>query len=245
MVRKFITAFALLALFGSCKPTMMSFTTDTITTEYVKDLLSKARIPFNREESMEVKVFVARLNERLIDRDGIAEETIINTQSKKKGVGIAVEGNYHELYIITTSNAIEKSIFLPAIFNADSICIGLGPALIGTWGAAGDLKYTKKLHCKPKRDEEVNEPIWKYIVKQNEYCRSKSIFHPKDPSTTKIEVKFQTNMKQKITSLTEFNVVTIYNMSPNRFGGNKALVYDIAEVFEDDQALHFKFLKSF
>ena len=53
MVRKFITAFALLVLFGSCKPTMMSFTTDTITTEYVKDLLSKARIPFNSEDSME------------------------------------------------------------------------------------------------------------------------------------------------------------------------------------------------
>lgn len=239
MVRNTLFAILLLTLVG-CKPTQVSFSADDITPAYIKKLLVIAK---EKDTSFtNGNIFVAELNEDLVNRDGIAEETIINSESKKPGLGVTIIGNSYQLFIITANNSSKRSIFLPAIFNSEGECIGLGPALVGVWGA-GELQFTKRLRCKPNR--KTQEAVWKYSVKENEYGKTGSIFDPKDKSITKLEIKFEANTKKNIPSLADFRITNIYNISPNRFGGNKPLVFNIATIFEDDHALYFKLLRPF
>lgn len=240
MVRNnLITILVLLILVG-CKPTQVSFSAKDITADYVKKLLATAN---EKDTSFTPgNIFVADLEEDLVNRDGIAEETIINSKSEKPRSGVTIDGNSYQLFIITLNNEKNRSIFLPAIFNSEEECIGLGPALIGDWGA-GQLKFTKRLRCKPNR--KTHEAIWKYPVKENEYGKTGRTSDPKDGTITKLEIKFETNTKKNIPSLADFRIINIYTISPNRFGGNKPLVFNIANIFEDDQALYFKHLKTF
>ena len=239
MVRNILFAILLLTVVG-CKPTQVSFSDADINADYVKKLLVTAK---EKDTSFTSgNIFVAELTEDLVNRDGIAEETIINSESKNPVSGITIDGNSYKLFIITINNSARRSIFLPAIFNSEEECIGLGPALVGDWGA-GQLKYTKRLRCKPNR--KTHEAIWKYPVKENEFGKTGSTRDPKDKTITKLEIKFETDTKKNISSLADFRIINIYNISPNRFGGNKPLVFNIANIFEDDHALYFKLLRPF
>ena len=234
-----ITILVFLILVG-CKPTQVSFSAEDITPAYIKKLLVIAN---EKDTSFTTgNIFVADLEEDLVNRDGIAEETIINSKSEKNRSGVTIDGNSYRLFIITLDNEKNRSIFLPAIFNSEEECIGLGPALIGDWGA-GQLKFTKRLRCKPTR--KTHDAIWKYPVKENEYGKTRRTSDPKDGTITKLEIKFETNTKKNIPSLADFRIINIYTISPNRFGGNKPLVFNNSNIFEDDQALYFKHLKTF
>lgn len=240
MVRNILFAILLLLVLVGCKPTQVSFSVDDINADYIKKLLVTAK---EKDTSFtNGNIFVAELNEDLVNRDGIAEETIINSESKNPVSGITIDGNSYQLFIITINNSSRRSIFLPAIFNSEGVCIGLGPALVGDWGA-GQLKYNKRLRCKPNR--KTHEAKWEYAVKENEFGKTGNITDPKDKTITKLEIKFETNSTKNISSLADFRIINIYNISPNRFGGNKPLVFNIATIFEDDHALYFKLLRPF
>ncbi len=240
MVRKILFAITLLTVLVGCKSTQVSFSAEDITPAYIKKLLVIANE--NDTSFSSGNIFVADLEEDLVNRDGIAEETIINSKSAKPRSGVTIDGNSYQLFIITVDNEKNRSIFLPAIFNSEEECIGLGPALVGDWGA-GQLKFTKRLRCEPNR--KTHEAIWKYPVKENEYGKSKRSTDPDDKTITKLEIKFETNSAKKIPTLADFRIINIYTISPNRFGGNKPLVFNIENIFEDDQALYFKHLKTF
>lgn len=240
MVRKILIAIAVLFILVGCKPTQVSFSVDDINVDYVKKLLRTAK---EKDTSFSSgTIFVAELEEDMINRDGIAEQTIINKKSNKPRSGVAMIGNSYKLFIITANSPNSRSIFLPAIFTADDECIGLGPALVGSFGA-GQLKYVKRLHCKPNR--KTHEARWEYSPKENEFGRTGNIADPKDGSITKVEIKFETDSKKNISTLADFKIINVYNIAPNRFGGNKPLVFNIASIFEDDRALHFEHLKTF
>jgi hypothetical protein len=240
MVRKILFPIVLLTLVG-CKPTQVSFSESDITADYVKKLLITAKETADTSFTKGT-IFIANLEEDLINRDGIAEQTIVNTKSNNPRSGVAMIGNSYKLFIITTNSLNNRSIFLPAIFTADDECIGLGPALIGDFGA-GQLNYKKRIRCKPNR--KTHEAKWEYSIKENEFGKTGSILDPKDNSFAKLEITFETDSKKNISSLADFRIVNIYNISPNRFGGNKPLVFNIATIFEDDQALYFKLLRPF
>lgn len=240
MVRKILIAIASLFILVGCKPTQVSFSENDITTDYVRKLLTVAKD--TNTSFTGGNIFVADLEEDLINRDGIAEQTIMNKESDKPRSGVVMTGNTYKLFIITTNHPKNRSIFLPAIFNAQDSCIGLGPALVGDFGA-GQLNYTKRIRCKPNR--KTHEAKWEYSIKENEFGKTGSNLDPKDNSIAKLEITFETDSKKKISSLADFRIINIYTLSPNRFGGNKPLVFNIANVFEDDQALYFKLLRSF
>jgi hypothetical protein len=240
MVRNILFAIATLFVLIGCKPTQVSFSADDINADYVKRLL---RIAKEKDTSFSSgTIFVAELEEDLINRDGIAEQTIMNTKSNKPRSGVTMIGNTYKLFIITANSPNNRSIFLPAIFNAADECIGLGPALVGDFGA-GQLNYNKRIRCKPNR--KTHEAKWEYSVKENEFGKTGSVLDPKDNSIAKLEITFETDLKKKISSLADFRIINIYNLSPNRFGGNKPLVFNIATIFEDDKALYFKLLRPF
>lgn len=245
MVRNTLFAILLLTLVG-CKPTQVSFSAKDITADYVKKLLVTAQtksVPIESDTAFtSYSIFVAELKEQLTNRDGIAEETILNKKSKNPGSGVVIRGSSYQLFIITANNSAQASIFLPAIFNAEGDCIGLGPALVGTWGA-GSITFNRRIRCKPNR--KTKEAVWIYPVKENEFGKTGDIFDPKEDARSKIQIRFEGDTKKDINSLADFKILNIYNISPNRFGGNKPLVFNIAEIFEDDHALYFKLLTSF
>lgn len=245
MVRKILIPIALFFILVGCKPTQVSFSAKDITAEYVKKLLVTAKtksIPIEDDTAFSsYNVFVAELKEQLINRDGIAEETIMNKVSKNPRSGIVTKGTSYKLFIVTANNSAQPGIFLPAIFDADNNCIGLGPALVGTWGA-GSLTFNRRIRCKPNR--KTKEAVWIYPIKENEFGKTGDIFDPKEEARSKIQIRFEGDIKKDINSLADFKIVNIYTISPNRFGGNKPLIFNIAEIFEDDHALYFKLLKS-
>jgi hypothetical protein len=247
MVRNIIITILVLLILVGCKPTQVNFSAKDITAEYVKKLLVTAEtksVPIKEDTAFtSYSVFVAELKEQLTNRDGIAEETILNKKSKNPGSGVAIRGSSYQLFIVTANNSAQPSIFLPAIFNAEGDCIGLGPALVGTWGA-GSITFNRRIRCKPNR--KTKEAVWIYPVKENEFGKTGEILDPKDDNTgSKIQIRFEGDTKKNISSLADFKIVSIYKISPNRFGGNKPLVFNIAEIFEDDHALYFKLLTSF
>jgi hypothetical protein len=256
------TLLAILSVFiflMGCKPAMMTFKPDDLDLNYVKSLIVKAKgvkKDFSTDTKMNntvgpedtafstMKIFEAVLVDDYVKRDGIAEETIINTESKHQTPSLAMISNSYQFYIITadTSRPGSACIFIPTIFNANDSCIGLGPALIGTW-AAGQIKYFKTLKYYSKK--KGSKTGWVYEKKENEYHKSKSIYDPLNDARTKVEIKFEADEKKNIAKLPFLRIINIFNTAENRFGGHKPLVFQISQVFEDPDALLFHVFKTF
>jgi hypothetical protein len=255
------TRLAILSVFiflMGCKPAMMTFKPDDLDLNYVKNLIVKAKGIRNHSETdiknnsvgqedtafSTMKIFEAVLVDDYVKRDGIAEETIINTESKHKTPSLAMISNSYKLYIITadTSRPGSACIFIPTIFNAGDSCIGLGPALLGTW-AAGQIKYFKTLKYYSKKKGKKSG--WVYEEKENEFKKSKSIYDPLNDARTKVEIKFEADEKKNIARLPYLRIINIFNTAENRFGGHKPLVFQIDQVFEDPDALLFHLFKTF
>ena len=217
-----------------CEPTKIAFSPANINTTYVKSLLRVAKQGDTNFTAG--KIFIAELVEDYVDRDGIAEETIVNTSSAKPKLRLAKKGLSYRLFVITTDAPQHACIFLPTIFNGEDTCIGLGPASIGVWGA-GELKFFKKLEFYANR--KTGKGVWKYPKKDNEYSGSHSIYDPHNSARTKIEIKFVADVKKNLARLDSFKITDIINVSENRFGGVKPLIFNIASIFEDSAALSF------
>lgn len=189
------------------------------------------------------EIFVADLSEDYVERDGIGEKTIMNDNSTKDRLGITLQDKRYKLFIIsTTGTANNESIFIPAIFDGSNNCIGLGPAMIGTFGP-GELIYFKRLTFYPKKKK--GKIDWVYDKKGSEFKKSGSVYDPYDRSRTKINIIYNLDETEKdIPQLKSFRVIKILQISENRFGGNKPLIYDISSVFEDPDALFFLFLRN-
>lgn len=231
-----ITGLILLVLAG-CKPSQISFQPSQLNKTYVQHLLTVAKQPATVTSG---KVFVAELTEDFVDRDGIGEKTIVNQRSNKEQLGVPLLDKSYKLFIITAKDGDNRNcLFIPAIFNASNQCIGLGSALIGNYGA-GEITFFKRMTFYTKKKH--GKTGWVYDEKGSEFKKGKSIFDPYDHSKTKISIAFQTEEEDDIPELRSFRITRILQLNDNRFGGNKALIYNIASVFEDPDALLFAFL---
>lgn len=241
-MKPIVSSIIILFILVGCKPAKISFKPDQINTNYVRQLLTIANQP-NASEIKGGKIFVADLSEDYVERDGIGEKTIINDNSTKDRLGIPLLDKRYKLFIISTTGTVNnESIFIPAIFDASNNCIGLGPAMIGVFGP-GELTYFKRLTYYPKKKK--GKIDWVYDKKGSEFKKSASIFDPYDRSRTKINIIYQLDeMDKDIAELKSFRVTKILQISENRFGGNKPLIYNISSVFEDPDALFFLFLRN-
>lgn len=245
MVRKILLATSIVLLIIGCKPTEFAFKDDDINIALVKNILSVAKED-GADKITGGHIFVAPLYENFIERDGIGEKTIVNQNSTKQRLDLPVIDKSYELFIITTEGSgTQLAIFIPGIFKGlkgtnSYKCIGLGPALIGKYGE-GELVFYKKVKYYAKKKK--GKIGWVYDVKASEF-KNGSIFDPFDLSKTKFNVLFQTADTNLISELPRFTVSTILQLSDNRFGGTKPLVYNIASVFEDAEALRFDSLRT-
>lgn len=240
MVRNILFSILLLIIVG-CKPTQVAFNETSITKDYVANILHLVKED-TAHKITGGKIFIADLYENFISRDGIAEKTIINQNSTKQRLDLPLIDKTYKLFIITTEGTDSReAIFIPAIFQGMDKCIGLGPALIGKFGP-GELAFYKKAKFYSKK--KAGHIGWVYDRKSSEF-KSGDIFDPFDDSKTKFNVLFQTIDTTDISDLNQFNITNILQLSDNRFGGKKPLVYNIASVFEDPEALNFIFLRKF
>ncbi len=241
-MKTILLSIIILAILAGCKPAQISFKPDQINTNYIKQLLILANQP-NASAITGGKIFVADLSEDYVERDGIGEKTIMNDNSTKERLGIPLQDKQYKLFIISTTGTVtNESIFIPAIFDGSNNCIGLGPALVGSFGP-GELIYFKRLTYYPKKKK--GKIGWVYDKKASEFKKSGSVYDPYDRLRTKINIIYQLDeMDKDIPELTSFRVTKILQISENRFGGNKPLIYNISSVFEDPDALFFLFLRN-
>lgn len=229
-----------------CKPTEFAFKDDDIDMNFVKEILMLAK----QDTANKVSgghIFVAELYDSFIERDGIGEKIISNQNSNKQRLDLPLTDKTYELFIITTEGSQNReAIFIPAIFTGlkgtkSHKCIGLGPALIGKYGPGELVFYRKAKYYAKKKKGKIG---WVYDKKGSEF-KNGSIFDKFDSSKTKFNVLFQTADTSYISELPQFSITTILQLSDNRFGGKKPLVFNIASVFEDPEALNFIFLRTF
>jgi len=246
MVRNIIITILVLLILVGCKPTEFAFKDDKIDFKFVKEILTMAK----QDSTNQVtggQIFVAELYDNFIERDGIGEKTIANINSNKQKLDLPVVDKTYELFIITTGGSPNnEAIYLPAIFTGikgtkSHKCIGLGPALVGIYGP-GELVFFRKVNYYAKKKK--GKIGWVYDKKVSEF-KNGSIYNKFDSTKTKFNVLFQTADTSYISELPQFSITNILQLSDNRFGGKKPLVYNIASVFEDPQALSFIFLRTF
>jgi hypothetical protein len=246
MVRTILLIVSVFLFLIGCKPTEFAFKDEKIDLNFVKEILTLAK----QDSTNQVTgghIFVAELYDNFIERDGIAEKTIANINSSKQKLDLPVVDKTYELFIITTEGSQKReAIYVPAIFTGvkgtkSHKCIGLGPALVGIYGPGELVFYRKAKYYAKKKKGKIG---WVYDKKGSEF-KNGSIYDKFDSSKTKFNVLFQTADTSYISDLPQFSITHILQLSDNRFGGKKPLVYNIASVFEDPQALNFIFLRTF
>jgi hypothetical protein len=184
------------------------------------------------------KIFMAQLTDKFVGRDTIAQKTIMNEYSQKESLSIPLSDKSYKLFVITVSGVgfTDNAIFLPATFSANK-CIGVGPALLGLF-SPGELLFTKKLkYCRKKER-------WLYDKKESEFGKH-GIYAPHDSTKTKLYIKFQCDTEDDFTDVAEFRIKDIFQINDNKIGENRPLIFNINSVFEDPDALYFKFFRNF
>lgn len=245
MVRNILFIVSIFFLLPGCKPTEFAFKDDNIDINFVKEILALAKQD-TANKVTGAHIFVAELYDSYIERDGIGEKIIANQNSSKQRLDLPVTDKTYELFLITTEGSQNReAIFVPAIFigvkgTNSHKCIGLGPALIGKYGPGELVFYRKAKYYARKKKGKIG---WVYDKKGSEF-KNGSIFNKFDSSKTKFSVLFQTGDTAYISELPRFSITTILQLSDNRFGGKKPLVFNIATVFEDPEALNFIFLRT-
>src|ERR1700730_2118310 len=80
-----------------------------------------------------VTVFKAKLEERLVERDGIPEFKLINTETFRPELKNPEAGNYNLLYLFyfDTDPSTNLCIFLSTRYDVRHQCTKLGPAYLG------------------------------------------------------------------------------------------------------------------
>jgi len=241
MVRKILTIlFISIALF-SCKPTQLSFSPAQMNITHVKNMFATDK-NYDTSKIKSGKIYVANLSENYIYRDGLAEKTIMNDSSTKQKLEIPLLDKKFKLFVITTKiDTINAAIFLPAILDGANRCIGMGPALIGKYDY-GELVFYKRIKFYSKKKGRKNEWV---LDKKSTYYPNGSLYSPFDLSKTKLNIRFITSEIDPIPELSAFTVTQIYQLSDNRFGGKKPLIFNIGTIFEDPDALRFSYFTKF
>ena len=239
-------------LMSGCRLPGIAFSDDTPDIAYIKQLAVTAR-GFRGNERQDalnsivdpedtaytrMRMYQCVLKEAAQLRNSVVEETILNKDHPDADGIEPMVGHEFRLYMAVMG---EKSgglaVFMPAMFNADSVCLRLGPAWIGTWNA-GELLFYKTL--RHRGDRKGGPGKWIYDRKENEDRRTRSIIlYGTNKQLRKQSVRFVTDRIEGIASLDSFRVVRIFRRSPSQIGADKGVMFGIADIFRDSSALQF------
>jgi hypothetical protein len=202
----------------SCKPSSLAFDEETqLAPAFFANIPAIAQYPELKIDS--IRVYKARLEEMVVERDAVTEYKLINIESKKPTVDYPIIGDHHNLYIFRIFSSPDKrlSVFLSASFAIDgfsSKCISLGPAYLGFERI--DRYNMNKLLKVSKQDSS-------YLLTER---------------SGKFNMFFYA--ENEITPATErFRLYQLIDKGKNKIAGTKPVIYNVKKVFNDANALVF------
>lgn len=249
MMKQMTYMILLLAAFSSCKLSQINFIEKDFNTAFfqkciksvqAKDTCAKFNLDFTS-----IQVYKSVIQNGNVLRNGVVEETAINKYGNRKNYWDPANiRNKNTLYIIITDNIQSQQVlFVPSIQNAKDSFVRLGPAYLGNLGI-DRLNFTNILYFKTARNKiikknkaiEKNKEKWVYLENKNKYKF-------KDEYTTckssKITLNFELDNTPTYLDMQPFRIKRIFKTSGNNISGEKPLVFDIAQIFDDPDALIF------
>jgi len=224
---------ALLAVFLlSCKATQYHFNSDTMINADARQRVAEA-VKKKHLAVARVDVYQATLAEQLVDENSVSEYTLRNTLSKKNHIDIERERYRHEIffYLFTATLASGEPTYYGLLFTTTHHkgqgYIGVGPAYAGELNRKEDNQtYSflaeSRLHI-GRNDQ--NEPF----LKSNE--------------TDAVALNFYFDRRPM--PARGFRFTQVINEAPNKISGiNKKLIYNVAEIFNDVDALAFTYINT-
>lgn len=249
MMKQMIYMILLLAAFSSCKLSQINFSETDLNKDFVKKRIRSVQendenAPINLDFTG-IRVYKSVIQNGNVLRNGVVEETAINKYGNKKNYrDPANTRNTYTLYmIITDAEGIQNVLFFPSITNADGAFVGLGPAYLGNIGI-DRLNFTNILHFKEASDHKFMRNLfpkkafdrWVYVEKENKYKFKDETTKQK---AAKIEVVFELDRELTFMNMQPFRIKRIFKTSGNNISADKPLAFDIAQIFDDPDALIF------
>jgi hypothetical protein len=162
-----------------------------------------------------IKVYMADLEERVVERDDVPEYKLLNTLSKNDTVPYKVTGGYHHLYLFKVYSAryplSPMWVYMGTTYLASGTCVNLGPAYYGyLFGNQFNMKWELKVNRK-----------------QPQYQLQKK-------DTTELNIIIDNT--DNVIRIKEF-----IEIDANKIGGNKPVIYNVPVIFNDPDALAFTY----
>jgi hypothetical protein len=167
-----------------------------------------------------IVVYRAVLLERMVEKEDVLEFAMLNAESKVPYAAYKqIRGYKQELYLlrlITANGLTNACIYIPVKYGpGERLCIGFGPAYFGCVDSLGNkVQFFSEVKVKQQRKQ------FSLVGKQ---AVSMLLFADRLPGMGTGGLAVQ----------------KIVFESKNKFGGSKPVVFNVAEVFHDPQALFF------
>lgn len=178
-----------------------------------------------------IVIYKARLQEEPVDRDGIPELKLINTESKQTRSNIAMLRNYQELYlcqVFTNKKSERLCVFFSSGFDVHDSCTSLGPAYLG-------VIRMEQINFKKELKLAVSKSGYNIISGKPD---SILFIARHDIPATHVE---SCDDEGASDSLCNIRIKEIINLNTNKIGGTKPVIYPIEKIFSDPDALLFKY----
>jgi hypothetical protein len=232
--KTYIQLFTITLLLTCCRMKTVPFNDTKITTDFFKNVPSlwvdRSVIDFDS-----ITIYKAVLQEELVNRDGIPEYKLINSESKQTEADLVGRKNYHELYLCqvhTNKKGETLCVFLASSFDVHHKCTKLGPAYLGRIRME-QINIKKELKIKETRDlsyfiSDTTKRDLLFIAQRNIPFAYEKICGVDEP----------------VDSLCNIRIREIINSNTNKVGGTKSVLFSIKEIFSDTDALLFKYYKT-
>ncbi len=232
---------AVMVLFHACKSPFYTIQpSEVMTTDAIVRLYPMP----SSHPSVEIRqlhVFRADIEEKLVVKNAVSEFTFSNTLSQKTAddIGISAKGGRTEMYFIeiaaeeqrpyngdTLKRPVTRGMLFGANFSADGDCLGFGPVYTGSIDINNDgiNRFTSTHMFRIRKQRTRNGEV--------DFCKKGSpelvFFYNGLAGAGPKELRFS----------------QVVQISKNKISGiNKSLVYDVAKIFNDPDALRFLLLE--
>ncbi len=231
-----IVSLCLLLLASGCKPSAIAFKPSrNLDTSFFTNITGIIRDKINDDGSKgkikKIHVYEAKLENITVERDAVAENKLLNTESKEEVLDDVTVYGYNQLYlfrIITTSPQDEDLfVFMASTFNKGGQCVKLGPAYMGKI-RMDEMQVTKELSFQKRNDSAfylANNKTRKITFFLDAELNNNPDKNCKDEEADPVKCRLR--------------ITKIINKDLNKIGGEKFLIYNTAKVFGDENALVF------
>jgi len=241
----FALFFAIIVSLSSCMEQRILFTfKNDVNRNFFKEIPGLGTVPYGNypvtHKATDVEVYISSFSEKFIEKDHLLELTELNNSTRIPFVTyMGVFGYSQDLYLLkydfvysmtnenhekSLSDTVHAVVFFSIKHNKNNNTIGVTPCYFGTVNTDDNLiAFETELSLKKDKDHYFLKPLRK----------SKKI-----NGVSFIPADFPSNPK---TANDKFNIEKIVRLNPNKVGGYKPLIFDIAKIFHDANALQFHY----